>query len=180
MIQTGVVKSQLAGAVVKVDFVCIAAVFTSEPRRGGTPVSSTHLITSRLTPNIPHRDRSGSRSEGTGRSRVVAGSRRPRVGRGPLASVIQSGILRSVIGAGIGLGPGLGSWYTGRDACPLCEIRRSPTLTPFDDPIRPRCLMSSRPFVHLHCHSHYSLLDGASKLPALVKRAKALGCQPSR
>ncbi|AGA25740.1 DNA polymerase III subunit alpha [Singulisphaera acidiphila] len=34
--------------------------------------------------------------------------------------------------------------------------------------------MSSRPFVHLHCHSHYSLLDGASKLPALVKRAKAL------
>src|SRR4051794_2779786 len=35
--------------------------------------------------------------------------------------------------------------------------------------------MSSRPFVHLHCHSHYSLLDGASKLPALVSRAKALG-----
>ena len=35
--------------------------------------------------------------------------------------------------------------------------------------------MSSRPFVHLHCHSHYSLLDGASKIPALVKRAKALG-----
>src|SRR3954469_21321338 len=35
--------------------------------------------------------------------------------------------------------------------------------------------MSSRPFVHLHCHSHYSLLDGASKLPDLVRRAKALG-----
>ncbi len=34
--------------------------------------------------------------------------------------------------------------------------------------------MSSRPFVHLHCHSHYSLLDGASKVPALVKRAMAL------
>jgi DNA polymerase III subunit alpha len=33
----------------------------------------------------------------------------------------------------------------------------------------------SQPFVHLHCHSHYSLLDGASKLPALVKRAKDLG-----
>jgi DNA polymerase-3 subunit alpha len=32
----------------------------------------------------------------------------------------------------------------------------------------------SRPFVHLHCHSHYSLLDGASKLPQLVKRAKSL------
>ena len=35
--------------------------------------------------------------------------------------------------------------------------------------------MSRRPFVHLHCHSHYSLLDGASKVPALVRRAKALG-----
>ncbi|MBX6314337.1 MAG: DNA polymerase III subunit alpha, partial [Isosphaeraceae bacterium] len=29
--------------------------------------------------------------------------------------------------------------------------------------------------VHLHCHSHYSLLDGASKVPDLVQRAKALG-----
>src|SRR4051812_32365029 len=35
--------------------------------------------------------------------------------------------------------------------------------------------MSSRPFVHLHCHSHFSLLDGASKIPALVQHAKALG-----
>ena len=35
--------------------------------------------------------------------------------------------------------------------------------------------MSSRPFVHLHCHSHYSLLDGASKIPLLVKRASSLG-----
>ncbi len=35
--------------------------------------------------------------------------------------------------------------------------------------------MSSLPFVHLHCHSHYSLLDGASKIPDLVERAKALG-----
>ena len=35
--------------------------------------------------------------------------------------------------------------------------------------------MPSQPFVHLHCHSHYSLLDGASKIPNLVKRAKALG-----
>jgi DNA polymerase III subunit alpha len=33
----------------------------------------------------------------------------------------------------------------------------------------------TRPFVHLHCHSHYSLLDGASKLAPLVKRAKELG-----
>src|SRR3978361_1544571 len=35
--------------------------------------------------------------------------------------------------------------------------------------------MASRPFVHLHCHSHYSLLDGASKVPDLVTRARALG-----
>ncbi|MDX2038078.1 MAG: DNA polymerase III subunit alpha [Isosphaeraceae bacterium] len=35
--------------------------------------------------------------------------------------------------------------------------------------------MSAQPFVHLHCHSHYSLLDGASKLSALTKRAKELG-----
>ena len=30
-------------------------------------------------------------------------------------------------------------------------------------------------FVHLHTHSHYSLLDGAGKLDALLKRAKELG-----
>jgi DNA polymerase III subunit alpha len=36
-------------------------------------------------------------------------------------------------------------------------------------------MMSTRPFVHLHCHSHYSLLDGASKIPELFERTKALG-----
>ena len=35
--------------------------------------------------------------------------------------------------------------------------------------------MSSRPFVHLNCHSHYSLLDAAAKIPQLVSRAKELG-----
>src|ERR1700677_2027103 len=35
--------------------------------------------------------------------------------------------------------------------------------------------MSSPPFVHLHCHSHYSLLDGASKIPELFERTKSLG-----
>jgi len=35
--------------------------------------------------------------------------------------------------------------------------------------------MSSLPFVHLHCHSHYSLLDGASPIKGLVERAKNLG-----
>ncbi|HSI34073.1 MAG TPA: DNA polymerase III subunit alpha, partial [Tepidisphaeraceae bacterium] len=31
------------------------------------------------------------------------------------------------------------------------------------------------PFTHLHVHTHYSLLDGACKIPQLVQRAKALG-----
>ncbi len=30
-------------------------------------------------------------------------------------------------------------------------------------------------FTHLHVHTHYSLLDGANKIPDLVKRAKSLG-----
>ena len=33
----------------------------------------------------------------------------------------------------------------------------------------------ANPFVHLHVHTHYSLLDGACKVGDLVKRAKALG-----
>ena len=32
-----------------------------------------------------------------------------------------------------------------------------------------------KPFVHLHCHSHFSLLDGASPISKLVARAKELG-----
>jgi DNA polymerase-3 subunit alpha len=35
--------------------------------------------------------------------------------------------------------------------------------------------MADKPFVHLHCHSHYSLLDGASRVPELVGRVKELG-----
>ena len=31
------------------------------------------------------------------------------------------------------------------------------------------------PFVHLHCHSHYSLLDGSATIPKLVRRARELG-----
>ena len=30
-------------------------------------------------------------------------------------------------------------------------------------------------FVHLHCHSEYSLLDGANRIDALIDRAIALG-----
>ena len=35
--------------------------------------------------------------------------------------------------------------------------------------------MTQRSFVHLHCHSHFSLLDGASRITDLVKQAKTLG-----
>jgi len=35
--------------------------------------------------------------------------------------------------------------------------------------------MSQNSFVHLHCHSHYSLLDGASRIPELVARTKEQG-----
>src|SRR5579885_1473410 len=35
--------------------------------------------------------------------------------------------------------------------------------------------MADRPFVHLHCHTHYSLLDGASRVPELVAHVKGLG-----
>lgn len=36
-------------------------------------------------------------------------------------------------------------------------------------------MSATRPFVHLHCHSHYSLLDGASPIDKLVNRAADLG-----
>ena len=35
--------------------------------------------------------------------------------------------------------------------------------------------MNTSPFVHLHCHSHFSLLDGASPIDGMVERAKDLG-----
>ncbi|MEI7683865.1 MAG: DNA polymerase III subunit alpha [Planctomycetota bacterium] len=35
--------------------------------------------------------------------------------------------------------------------------------------------MAERPFVHLHCHSHYSLLDGASRVPELIQTVKGHG-----
>src|SRR5690348_12396560 len=36
-------------------------------------------------------------------------------------------------------------------------------------------MSDSRPFVHLHCHTHYSLLDGANRIPELVAKAKQAG-----
>jgi DNA polymerase-3 subunit alpha len=34
---------------------------------------------------------------------------------------------------------------------------------------------ADRPFVHLHCHTHYSLLDGANRIPELVAHVKSQG-----
>lgn len=34
---------------------------------------------------------------------------------------------------------------------------------------------NQRPFVHLHCHTHYSLLDGFNRIPDLAKQTKNLG-----
>jgi len=36
-------------------------------------------------------------------------------------------------------------------------------------------MAASGSFVHLHCHTHYSLLDGASRIPELVQRVKGQG-----
>jgi DNA polymerase-3 subunit alpha len=41
--------------------------------------------------------------------------------------------------------------------------------------ITEQTIASPKPFIHLHCHSHYSLLDGAGSIPKLVKRAKSHG-----
>src|SRR5215468_2534496 len=41
--------------------------------------------------------------------------------------------------------------------------------------LRKGATVTTPPFVHLHCHSHYSLLDGASPINELVSRAKELG-----
>ncbi|MBL8814699.1 MAG: DNA polymerase III subunit alpha [Planctomyces sp.] len=34
---------------------------------------------------------------------------------------------------------------------------------------------ATRPFAHLHCHTHYSLLDGVNRIPDLVNHVKSLG-----
>lgn len=36
-------------------------------------------------------------------------------------------------------------------------------------------MSDTKPFVHLHCHTHFSLLDGANKIPDLVAHTKSMG-----
>jgi len=46
------------------------------------------------------------------------------------------------------------------------------------DPVSPIVTSAAvpvRPFAHLHCHTHYSLLDGVNRIPELVKHVKASG-----
>ena len=40
--------------------------------------------------------------------------------------------------------------------------------------------MSERPFVHLHCHTDYSLLDGACDIKKLINVVKRQEMPPSR
>jgi DNA polymerase-3 subunit alpha len=49
-------------------------------------------------------------------------------------------------------------------AAPHCNARRNEYLA-----------LMSRKFAHLHCHTHYSLLDGANHIPDLVHHVKSLG-----
>ena len=35
--------------------------------------------------------------------------------------------------------------------------------------------LSARPFAHLHCHTHYSLLDGVNRIPELIQHVRACG-----
>src|SRR3954451_19505854 len=69
------------------------------------------------------------------------------------------------------LATALGPWrYNG--TADTRRRHRAAWILPARTAFMPDCL---RPFVHLHCHSHYSLLDGASEIGTLVKRAKEHG-----
>src|SRR5690242_10036561 len=71
-----------------------------------------------------------------------------------------------------------------RDPCSSPRAPSSASIAPVeccgpasDAPSRSRqgIAMDAPPFVHLHCHSHFSLLDGAAPIKGLVERAKSLG-----
>ena len=42
-------------------------------------------------------------------------------------------------------------------------------------PVNSAPASSVRPFAHLHCHTHYSLLDGANRIDQVVKKVKGAG-----
>ncbi len=49
------------------------------------------------------------------------------------------------------------------------------TVSTFTIHLSPLADIRSMPFVHLHTHSEYSLLDGANRIPELVAHVKKLG-----
>src|SRR5262245_37433546 len=58
----------------------------------------------------------------------------------------------------------------------MVQLDPAPAGRPWSVPSRSQGhAMADRPFVHLHCHTHYSLLDGASRVPELVQHVKSLG-----
>src|SRR5438128_2368010 len=71
--------------------------------------------------------------------------------------------------------------YHGKRQSGLGQARNAPgsTASPLvqstPSPKKGFTRMAQRPFVHLHCHTHYSLLDGASRVPELVELVKAQG-----
>ncbi len=44
-----------------------------------------------------------------------------------------------------------------------------------DAPIDSISVNPAQPFAHLHCHTHYSLLDGANRIDQVVKKVKGAG-----
>jgi DNA polymerase-3 subunit alpha len=41
-----------------------------------------------------------------------------------------------------------------------------------NEPVDSATSILTGPFAHLHCHSHYSLLDGANRIPSMLKKCK--------
>src|SRR5262245_6994690 len=66
--------------------------------------------------------------------------------------------------------------HAGEPPAPRLETCRSATMHSSSLTRQGReQFMSSRSFVHLHCHTHDSRLDGSSRGPELVALAKSLG-----
>src|SRR5690348_12685063 len=63
------------------------------------------------------------------------------------------------------------SRHPGRAMCPPVQCSTGGAPVPRQRVFSPARLMS---FVHLHCHSEYSLLDGANRIDDLIARAKEL------
>ena len=126
-------------------------------------------------------------------SRTPPRSARSRAGRQPIVGVSGSRLIASGQGAGRGSGGALSR--QGRPACGVAANRRvgracvagrcHPGARPgmamdrtsvlFLEPAPRSHRVAVPPFAELHCHSHFSFLDGASAPDDLVARAVELG-----